>query len=98
MPKKKLKKNTGHWTLGKRRNPDDGWAETLTEVKTLLKNSRQRGLVSVLAIAEHVGVDHKSVRKWVDGATVPTKPRQEKVREWITTVRESLAASSEGSS
>ena len=79
------RKPKGHWPLGRRRNvvPAARLAQTLAAVAELLDTRRQRGVVSVRAIAAHVGVADTTVRRWLSGEDHPAPRNLRRIETWI---------------
>lgn len=88
----KRKDRRGHWPRGKRRNPDRGnWsrvrlllAQLLDEHGTIGSTIGPAGRVSRRELARVLGVQVKSVCKWVDGITRPAPEYQQAVSQWVT--------------
>lgn len=79
MPKAK-----GHWPEGKRRNAaTKHWTTTLTALQSLLELHWQRGVVSQSALADHLGVDKKTIGRWIDGTDLPDQAHQDAVKKWV---------------
>ena len=74
----------GHWPLGKRRNTVDPTrlAAALDAVRQLLAVPR-RGEVSVRALAGHVGVSDRTVRRWLSGEDLPPAGAVRRVEAWV---------------
>jgi hypothetical protein len=74
----------GGWTPGKRRHRVDPvrLAAALDSVRGLLANPR-RGEVSVRALAAHVGVSDRTVRRWLSGEDLPPAGAVRRVEAWV---------------
>lgn len=84
----------GHWPAGKRRNPDRGnWSRVRLSLRRFIEEHYCRGVISIRAVAADLGVDDRSVRKWLDGTSRPNEATQEAVEQWIADRRAELKAS-----
>jgi hypothetical protein len=74
--KKPTRRAKGHWPKGKRRNDREGVAGLIVRTKRLLGRRAAPGKVSLRALAAAMGVDARSVSRWLAGEDVPSGPRK----------------------
>jgi hypothetical protein len=74
----------GHWPLGKRRNSVDPeqLAAALAALAVVLDTRYCRGLVSLRALADHLGVSDRSVRRWLSGEDYPPARVLRRIETW----------------
>jgi plasmid maintenance system antidote protein VapI len=74
----------GHWTAGKRRNPDRGeWGRIRLTLARFLDDHYQPGKVSGRALAGSLGVSDRTVRRWIDGTDRPSPEYQQAIEQWM---------------
>lgn len=82
--KKKSAKKSG-WQLGNRRNLDSGnWSATLVLLRGVLNSHWRHGHVSQSALADAVGVNKRTVGRWLDGTDRPAVTMQAAVAAWVS--------------
>lgn len=82
----------GHWPAGKRRNPDSGqWSRILQRLQTILGTHHRRGVVSARALAAHLGVSDRAVRRWLRSEDRPAPDIQERISRWVIDTRGKIA-------
>jgi len=80
MPKTSTKK--GHWPAGKRRNNPRGWSLLLGRLK---KYVDQRA--SLKETARAIGVNDRTLRRWLAGEDVPGEGSAAQVRHLLAGVK-----------
>lgn len=88
--KSKRQDKRGHWEKGKRRNPVGGWNRIRRGIQSLLDNHATRGVISFRAIAAAVGVDDRTVRRWMSGEDVPSTDSAALAKAWLSDTRKTL--------
>jgi DNA invertase Pin-like site-specific DNA recombinase len=63
----------GHWPKGKRRSevPESTWEPLRLAIRDMLRAYRLANVRSYQAIADRVGVDKKTVGRWLNGEDWP---------------------------
>lgn len=83
----------GHWPRGKRRNPDRGnWSKVRLSASRFIEDNWRYGEISYKALAADLGVDDRTVRRWLGGQDRPPVASQEAIEQWVTEWREYLKA------
>lgn len=75
----------GHWPKGRRRNPEEGVKLLRVQTRRLLRHT-QPGLVSQRALARSVGVDIRTVGRWLRGEDCPSAASCRKWQKWLDAV------------
>lgn len=94
----KRKDGLGHWPKGKRRNPDRGnWSRVRLLLAQLLEAHGTiggavgpAGRVSKRELGRVVGVDVRTVGRWIDGTHRPDEETQAAVSEWVAEKRKAI--------
>ena len=80
-----------HWPKGKRRHADAGdWARVRLEIQALLDEHPRHGVRSLAVIGRAVGVDKRTVWRWLRGEDRPPPEAQERLRAWAKEQRAAL--------
>lgn len=73
----------GHWPRGKRRRPDSRERDAvLSDLHTALQAPKP-GVCSARACAAAVGVDSRTVRRWLAGTDWPTPAALARISGWL---------------
>jgi DNA-binding transcriptional regulator YiaG len=74
----------GHWPAGKRRHAVDEprRAAAMESLRTLLQTRRRRGEISARALADHLGVSDRTVRRWISGEDHPRARMLWRIERW----------------
>lgn len=74
----------GHWPKGKSRSDCDAseWRRLLPRVKALLK-VKHKNVGSARALGRFVGVDGKTVSRWLNEDRIPMQESVTKIKDWI---------------
>jgi hypothetical protein len=87
------KDGLGHWPKGKRRNADAGdWQVIRLGLQALLNDHGEPGVISLQVIGDAVGVDKKTVHKWLHGVNRPNEEAQGLLRAWLRQTRAKIDA------
>lgn len=76
-------KTKGHWPKGKRRNEDTGWSRTRLGLTKLFDDYLVHGQISRCVLAGAIGVNEKSVRRWLSGEDRPAPEYQALCAQWL---------------
>lgn len=89
MPSRVWTKTKGHWPKGKRRvaTEHDQWLPLLRTLRRKLRDP-EKGR-SRRALAGALGVDTKTVRRWLAGEDWPHPRRLKPIQRWIESLRRS---------
>lgn len=76
-------KTKGHWPAGKRRNVPDAVAKPVIDsVLDLLAKHPHRGTVSRRALAAKLGVDQRTIGRWLAMTDTPPADMLARLRAW----------------
>lgn len=75
----------GHWQRGRRRHAVEPsrHQRVLQQLRTLLDTRARRGVISVRALAEHVRVSDRSVRRWLSEEDIPDARTLQSIDAWV---------------
>jgi transcriptional regulator with XRE-family HTH domain len=86
----------GHWTKGKRRNPDQGtWSKVRLTLQSLVDEYYEPKLRSRAKVARDLEVSDRTVRRWLKGEDIPSVELQMAVRQWCATQVKAIKADME---
>lgn len=68
----------------------DKWSRVRIQLARLIDDHYERGEISYRALAEVLGVDSRSVRRWIDGTHRPAVETQEAIEQWLAEQRERI--------
>lgn len=73
----------GHWPAGKRRHKDSGqWSRVRLSLTQLLTEEWRHGVRTKQSAAIAIGVDARTIGRWINGEDVPNEETQALVRTW----------------
>lgn len=72
----------GHWPLGKRRHPKPLPAELRGRIDRLLADHPRYGVRSLRAIAAHLEVSDRTIRRWLSGEDHPAPEQLTALTAW----------------
>ncbi len=79
------KKTKGHWPKGKRRSADVvQWSRVLLSLNSVFEEHYEIGVCTPRAFAAAIGVDSRSVRRWLNGEDRPSEENQRVAKAWVT--------------
>lgn len=82
----------GHWTKGKRRNPDPGDWETIRQgLMAILEEHAEPGVISRRSLATACGVTDKTVARWLTAVDRPSPDSIDVCRSWLRQRRADIA-------
>lgn len=77
----------GGWPVGKRRHTDVGdWQRIRLRIVSLIADRYQHGRISARALSIAIGVNDRTVRRWLAGEDRPSPADQERLRAWAAEV------------
>lgn len=85
-------KPKGHWPKGKRRNPVGDWPSLRLAVVGLIDQHWAYGVRSAGALARVVGVDSRTVGRWLRGEDMPPPAAVTKLNAWLVEQRQLVTA------
>lgn len=93
-PKSKEPAPKGHWPAGKRRRPDSRERDiVLSDLHTALQQPI-RGICSARACALAIGVDQRTVRRWLAGTDWSSPAALGAIKSWIAQLPQHVRARS----
>ena len=84
-PKSQRSDGRGHWPSGRRRHSVDAKRldAAMAGLRTLLATRRRWGAVSARALAAHLGVSDRTVRRWLSGEDHPDGRTLYRIERWV---------------
>jgi hypothetical protein len=77
-------KTKGHWRKGRRRNdPGPEWRQIRTTLARLLYYHAKPKVISLRAAAAHVGVDPRTMSRWLDGTDFPSPDSTQLIKGFL---------------
>lgn len=75
----------GHWPAGKRRHATDpdACAAAMAALRQTLALRQCRGAVSTRALAAHLSVSDRTVRRWLAGVDLPPVATLRRIGAWV---------------